>query len=297
MRERAFFEDIFAERGFMGSLHGKLDVFLKDLNREIFHVMPEEFLEIDTYFQPIVELPSFRVIGYEALSRSISGRSILELLSCAKAKGLLSEFDLYCRIRAIIKAWKLGLSPEELLFLNVHPGVLEHRGHTQGVILKLLELLDIPSNQIVLEITEFERPQDIEGYLRTVFYYINQGFQVSLDDFGTGCVGYRTFLEIEPHFVKLDSYFVRAFSEGDYLSQKLLYHMVELCREVVSKVIAEGIEEERMLKPLRDLEIRLFQGYYFGKPSSSLKGGGEASHERHSNHEFSDITSSLIFLP
>lgn len=253
--------------------HEDLRPYLETLDREIFKVLDQEFKEIDIYFHPIYTAPSFEVIGFEALCRPRAKRSVLELLKLAKQRGCLSEFDLFCRIKALITAVDRGLKEDELIFLNVHPGVLDKKPYPQGITSGLISILGLKPGQVVLEITEFEKPEDTEIYLRTVFHFIRQGFKISLDDFGAGCIGYRNLLEIEPDFVKIDSYFVRSLY-GDPIASKFIRHIQEVCIELGCEVIAEGVEDGESLSVLEKIGIKTFQGYYFSRPSPHLDRGG-----------------------
>jgi len=115
--------------------------YLEELFKEVFCVLEPEFLEIETYFQPVFSLSPRKVIGYEAFSRPKTKTEILKLLEKAKTKGRLFEFDLYCRFIAVLSAWERGYKGESFLFLNIHPGILDKKILLQDIFTNCLSYL------------------------------------------------------------------------------------------------------------------------------------------------------------
>lgn len=260
------------EETYKGGNSAALKTFLEELHKEIFSRLEEKFLNIDTYFQPIFSHlnGNLKIIGYEALSRPQNGTPILKLFDEAKARGILPEFDLFCRIKALLKAFQLGFRGEVFLFLNVHPYILDKKPYPTGITKRLLHLLDIPLERVVLEITEFEQPKDNDTFLKTLFHFQGQGYKLSLDDFGAGCLSFKTLLEIKPDFLKLDKFLTQTLN-FDETSQKIVGYLRELCEDLGIGLIAEGVEDRATLEWLETLKIPYCQGFYLGKPSPNLE--------------------------
>lgn len=250
------------------------DIILKSPLKEIFNVLPSEFKEVDTYFQPIVNLETLNVVGYEALTRPKKG-TIYELFRQAKTLGILSEFDLFCRITAIKNAYLRGIPNGCYLFLNIHPGILSKEPYPSGITLSVLKELGLSPEIIVLEITEFEKPMDENMYLKTVFYFLEKGYKVAIDDYGAGCISTLHLLKIRPSFIKIARDFVQNLPKNNWAKKFFLYTK-ELAEEIESIVIAEGIENLREYEMVKKIGILLGQGYLFGKPALNFtlnKGG------------------------
>ncbi|MCS7150391.1 MAG: EAL domain-containing protein [Caldimicrobium sp.] len=257
-----------------------LEEFLSNLHVEIFSKIPFDFQSVDTHFQPLIDLTIYKIIGYEALTRPLFRGKIDDLYKEAIRFDVLSELDLYFRIKALYKAYKEGLDSELLLFLNVHPKVLSKKHYYQGVTQEFLRLLNFDIKQIVLEISECEQPEDLDLHLKTIFYYLNQGYQISIDDYGIGSMGYLHLVEIKPSFIKLDQYFVPMGLEDSY-SRSFIEHTSKICRDLGVRVVAKGVERREEVSLLLSLGINYFQGYYFGKPTPSLMGGDIYEERKH----------------
>ncbi|MDW8135820.1 MAG: EAL domain-containing protein [Thermodesulfobacterium sp.] len=247
----------------------KTEIFIENFIKKFSYKLKKEFLEIDTYFQPIFCSKTFKVLGYEAFSKPRTNKSILQLIKESVDRGFISEFDLYCRLMAIYKAYKVGFPKDTLLFLNIHPKVLERKNYPKGLTFQFLSLLGLSSENIVFEITEFEQPMNIEGYIKTVFHFKEQGYKISIDDYGSGCISSRFLLEISPNFLKIDKFFVQRLPEDNF-SIKFITQTLELCKDLEVKVIAEGIENKKQLLSLKNLKVDYLQGYYLGKPKPSF---------------------------
>lgn len=248
------------------------DIF-NELERTIFRFLDWELRSVDVVFQPIYRFPSFEVIGFEAFCRPRTKRHISELLGLAKKRGLLSEFDLFCRIKALLSALERGIREEELLFLNVHPEVLGKRSYPRGVTLKIVSLLGLKPSQVVMDITGFEQVKDPELYLRTVFHYSKQGFRVCLDDFESGCVGHRNLQELRPDFVKLDSSLLSHSLEERFLL-RTIEHIRDLCEDINCEIVAKRVEGKDTLSLFLKAGVCIFQGDYLSPPSPYLNREG-----------------------
>jgi EAL domain-containing protein (putative c-di-GMP-specific phosphodiesterase class I) len=87
-----------------------------------------------------------------------------------------------------------------------------------------------------------------------------------VDDFGAGYSNLKRIVELHPKIVKLDRTLVEKLDK-DRRQQTLVRHMVELCRELGAKVVAEGIETTDELKAARDCGAQYGQGYVLARPA------------------------------
>ncbi|MEC8483543.1 MAG: EAL domain-containing protein, partial [Pseudomonadota bacterium] len=138
---------------------------------------------ITPLFQPIYDLTTGHIYGYEALSRGPENTELFTpdvLFPFAQAQGRLHELELLCRERAISRFAELQLPG--LLFLNVSASLLSSPDHQKGMTLAILKELGISQSNIVIELSE-QHPYDQNGLThQSVEHYRQMGFQVAIDD-------------------------------------------------------------------------------------------------------------------
>lgn len=205
---------------------------------------------IRVYYQPVVNLTSGQLWGYEALVR---GDGVLSkpgrLFKSAGAWGLLGELDAAC-FKAVLAG---GYPPEGSLSVNMTAAGLVD-----------IEAGCYANPRLVIELTEYGRrePQELQDAMGT---WREHGARVAIDDVGPDIGQLRAALYLRPDFVKLDRSLVAG---GDRHSSKRLFlaQAMEVSRFLGAEVIAEGIEKPDELQVLRDLGIEYGQGYLLGKP-------------------------------
>ncbi len=221
-------------------------------------------------YQPVFNLRSGAIYGYEALSR-ISCPSIIEtteeLFARSGSYGLASALELICRKKALRKVRELSIPGK--IFLNVSPALFQTRDHERGITATLLEKLQIERSRIVFELTERTIIEDYDLFLRGVAHYREQGYSIAIDDLGSGYAGLQTLARLEPEYVKL-SRFLIDFIDRSSTKQALVESLVTFCNKTGALVIAEGIERNDELEYLCSIGIHFGQGYLLGKPSESI---------------------------
>lgn len=240
------------------------------------HASPRDELEraiasraLVTYFQPIVDLRAGMPLGYELLSRFISpALSIQQAFDIAEQSGLSWDLEYACRSTAIDAISTLSADLRGLkFFLNVSPQILSDPRFVAGFTSTLLQNREIDQNRIVIEITERESVRDYPQFERLIRHYVNQGFQIALDDFGSGHSSLVTLLSCTPHFLKLDREIVRDVHLDSY-RQRLVRSLVDLAASIDTRLVAEGVELWEELQVLVRLGVRYAQGFLFEKPRS-----------------------------
>jgi EAL domain-containing protein (putative c-di-GMP-specific phosphodiesterase class I) len=216
-------------------------------------------------FQPIVDLDSGALVGYEALARGPVGsplESPLELFAAARAEGLLAELDSACRAQAFSAAVESDRLAPLTLFVNVEPEVLDDA--------PLDDLLQIAATapralRVVFEITEraiSARPAEL---LRTVARIREHGWAIALDDVGADPRSLAFMSLLQPEVVKLD---LRLIQERPSPEIAAIMHAVNAYTEGSGALLlAEGIETPDHVATARALGARFGQGWLFGRPS------------------------------
>lgn len=219
------------------------------------------------HFQPIVSVPTGRVLAYEALSRGPQGSAYanpLPMFQAAREHGLLASLERVCRERAIESWVDTGLS--ELLFLNVSPEVLIDPSHISGTTIQLLADHGLTPPHIVIEITEQSPGIDPGLMAEAAEHYQSMGFSIALDDLGDGYAGLRLWSQLDPDYVKLDRHFVSGL-DHDRVKRRFVRSIIDIAHSLGSRVIAEGVEQEGELDALLELGADYCQGWLFARPN------------------------------
>ena len=220
------------------------------------------------HFQPIVDLFTGEVFGYELLSRAGAPfEDPTTMFQSAKGWGLSWDLEYACR-KACLKrvAEVAGRLPSARFTLNVSPDILSDPRFTGGFTLRTIRELGVDIGQLIIEITETATVNDRDRFEGLVRHYVDQGFQIALDDFGIGNSGLSTLVTVAPHFIKLDRSIVEGIEQNAY-KQNIVKAMVSLAGTVESHLIAEGIESTAQLLTVFRLGVRYAQGYLFGRPA------------------------------
>ncbi len=219
--------------------------------------------DLRSVFQPIVDLYSGSVVGYEALVRGPEGtlETPAALFAAATAAGRLGEFDRHCRRAAVRGAIASGLGSPLTLFVNVDPLTLQQRGCQA-----LQDLADIdPGLRIVVEITEralTARPADL---LPAVQRLRARGLGIALDDVGADPRSLALMPFLRPDVIKLDLSLVQARPSA---ATAEAHNAVSAQAEATgATVLAEGIETPAHAERARTMGATLGQGYLLGRPA------------------------------
>ena len=228
-------------------------------------ILKEE--RITTMYQPIVNLRSGEVIGYEALSRGPEHTpyySPLALIDKAHEVGKIWELEMLFRKKAFEQLNKL--CKDKLLFVNVDPDVMKTPEFKTGLTKEYLDELGADETSIVFEITERTAIFDYEAFQGVLENYRNQGYLIAIDDVGAGYSGLKTIHEVRPNFIKIDMDLIRNIDK-DAFKQALLKAFVDTSLTTNIKIIAEGIETKEEMKTLILLGVHAGQGFFLKKPS------------------------------
>lgn len=222
--------------------------------------------DIQTVYQPIINMQSGSIMAWEALSRGPENspfRSPVMLFDLAEEMGMLFALERVCRENALKRTGRLAEGQK--LFLNVHPRTLTDPGFTPGSTRHMIEDMGLQPDNIVLEITERHSIRDFSLFYKTLDHYRGQGFQIAIDDAGTGYSGLSTIAELKPNFIKIDMSLIRNI-DRDPVRRALLETIVTFADKIDSKVIAEGIETREEAATLLEIGTHYGQGYYLARP-------------------------------
>lgn len=219
--------------------------------------------EFDFAFQPIVDVEQQSLYACEALVRGLQGEGAATILGQVDNANRY-RFDQLCRTKAIARAAALGLT--DYLSINFLPNAVYRPEACIRSTFEAAEKYGFPLNKIIFETIEGEnivnRPHLVDIF-RT---YRKFGFQTAIDDFGSGYSGLLLLTDFQPDLIKLDMELVRGI-DTDKVRQAIVQGVLNICRDLGTRVIAEGIETREERDFFLAHGVSLMQGYYFAKPA------------------------------
>ncbi len=225
-----------------------------------------------THYQPIFDLRSRAVVGFEALVRWSHPRGGLVdprlFVSIAEEMGLVGEIDTFvlrsaCRQAYEWRADGLG-GPGFAMSVNLSAGRLVDPELAERIA-EDVALSGFDPSSLMIEITESEVLTESEAIVRNLASLRALGIRIALDDFGTGFSSLAHLDRLQVDIVKIDKSFVQALGTKDD-TRSMAAAMIQLARTLGYDTIAEGVEKPSQEASLRALGCRLAQGYQLGRP-------------------------------
>ncbi len=221
---------------------------------------------LNTLFQPLLDLVSCRVFGFESTVRGPVDSPLHHpnaLFAAAAQADLLLELEIAACRSACINFVSQNLPAS--LFLNVTVASLLSRGFQTALANLVLDELALNPGRIVLEITEQHAIDDFDAVRSAATVMRKFGFSIGLDDLGAGYAGLRLWSELKPQFVKIDRHFIHNI-DTDPIKRDFVRSILNISRDIACRIVAEGIETENELSAVRELGIDIGQGFLLGMP-------------------------------
>jgi EAL domain-containing protein (putative c-di-GMP-specific phosphodiesterase class I)/CheY-like chemotaxis protein len=211
----------------------------------------------DVVFQPIYNLVTMEIVGFEALARfstEYPGPPDVWFADAAMV-GLLVDLEL-CAVRSAVK--HVDSVPDGAwLSVNVSPETA-----TAGA---FLDVVGPGVKRLVIEITEHAPVEDYDTLNEALRGFRADGGRLAVDDAGAGFSSLRHILRLSPDFIKLDGALTRGI-DADRTRRALGAALISFASEIGVPIIAEGIETQEDLDALRGLEVTCGQGFFLGEP-------------------------------
>ncbi|RZJ03787.1 MAG: bifunctional diguanylate cyclase/phosphodiesterase [Brevundimonas sp.] len=223
--------------------------------------------EIEPFYQPIVNLNTRAVAGFEALARWRHPKRGLvppdEFLGLADEMGLMNDLGLLM-MRASARQlaeWLQRHPSAGKLFcsVNLSVGEIERPNLVEDVALIISEA-GLPKGALKLEVTEGDIMRDTTRAADTLRRLRDVGASLALDDFGTGFSSLSYLARLPFDTLKIDRYFVLTMDK-DEGSAKIVKSVVNLGRDLSLEVVAEGVENAGLARLLLDAQCHYGQGF------------------------------------
>ena len=267
---------------------GKNRYYLYDAENDLRARSHHEFLrrltlalaknEFELYYQPKVDMRSLQLVGAEALIRwNHPERGVLapaEFLHAVEGTTLEIELGDWVVSTAFeqLEAWyQVGLSME--LSINISARHLQASDFAWKLKRKILRHPNLPKGSLQVEVLETAALGDIPRVSDTIERCRKIGISFALDDFGTGYSSLSYLGRLPVDTLKIDQSFIRDMLE-DKGDRAIVQGVIALARAFDRKIVAEGVETEKLFRELVEMGCECGQGYGIARPmpASALPG-------------------------
>ena len=222
--------------------------------------------ELSLHFQPIVDVATERLVGFEALARwrnpELGNVPPDVFISVAERTELIGTITQVLLRKALTAAesW-----PDDLcLSFNLSMRDLV----SQVTILQTVALIErsgVDPRRIIIEVTETALMQDYEQVQESLRTLRSMGMKVALDDFGAGQSSLSYVHQLSLDKIKIDRGFIRNIATQEN-ARNIVKTVIDLCRNLKFDCVVEGVETAEQVEIIGRLGCATMQGYFFGKP-------------------------------
>ena len=228
--------------------------------------------ELRLYHQPIIDLGTSDVVGFEALMRWQQADGTIvspaEFIPIAEDNGTIVPIGAWALLEALtqLRQWidEGVCSPTATMSVNVSPRQLADRNFP-AVVNEALARSGVPAQLLWLEVTESVMITEPELALATLKRLRSLGVRVALDDFGTGYSSLSLLQKFPLQRIKIDRAFVHGVADNPN-DRSLVRTIVAMGRSLGLDLVAEGVESVHQLQVLSDLGCDKAQGYLISHP-------------------------------
>lgn len=226
--------------------------------------------EFELYYQPLVDIRSREVVGFEALLRwnhPLKGMvSPLDFVPLAEESGIIKPISEWVLRKACrdLKQMMKDSHQSLQMGINISASQFYDKYFVHGI-KRVLEEEDIPGHNIKLEITESILLENNKETVKVLKELRELGIQVYIDDFGTGYSSLSYLKRFPVSGVKIDkSFTVNSLSNDE--DKEIVKAIIHLAHALRLTVTAEGVETKEQLQLLEEYQCDYFQGYLLSKP-------------------------------
>ena len=225
--------------------------------------------EFVPFFQPLIDLDTRELVGFEALARWRSPtRGFLEadaFIEAAERAGLVGPLTFSVVDQALKEArsWPAHLK----IAVNISPVQFRDAALAEQVV-KLLSVTGFPPHRLEIEITEGSLLEDRDQVLATIHSLKNVGISISLDDFGTGYASLAQVNNLPIDRIKIDKSFISTIVKSDQTAA-IVGTIASLGHTLNVPITAEGVESEQIRNALKAFGCSEAQGWLFGRAVSA----------------------------
>ncbi|GAX87739.1 conserved hypothetical protein [Lebetimonas natsushimae] len=236
-------------------------IYLKEL---LFKAIREKLFEV--YFQPIVDINTYKVVQFEALLRLKDKDRFINMekfINIANELQLVPEITKIV-VEKVIEYIKIFKNVKENIGISINISKFDMNKNFLEFFKKSILNNKLEFKHFSMEITERESVEDTELTKNFVKELKEVGVKLEIDDFGIAYSNFKETVDIDFDILKIDKSFVdKIFKERIQIAVRSI---IFLAKSFNAKTIAEGVETKEQLEKLKELGVDYIQGYYFAKP-------------------------------
>ncbi|MFO7140219.1 diguanylate cyclase [Arthrospira sp. PCC 8006] len=227
--------------------------------------------QFELNYQPIIELSTGTIAGFEALLRWDHPQEGLispaEFIPIAEEAGLIVDIGEWVLRQACfqLSEWKDKFAVYSNLMMSVNLSSQQFTNDLGRRISNILVETGVAGSELKLEITETAIMNDPELAIATLQQLKQQQIKICIDDFGTGYCSLGYLHKFPVDILKIDRSFVSQIPEGED-KREIVRVIVALAESLKMDAIAEGIETAEQLHHLQKFNCKYGQGYFFFRP-------------------------------
>ncbi len=224
---------------------------------------------IEPFVQPIYDIRSGEIFGYEVLARIREGERYMaagQFIEVAESLGMAYKIDHIVLSKGLKAREKLGLW-DKRFFFNLSTHSLFNGNYITLIESHYARHPQQKKEGITIEILEREAIHNVKGLMEIIERLKAKGITFALDDFGSGFSSFVYLKYFYTEYIKIDGEFVKNITVNDK-DRIFVKHINEIAQEFGKKTIAEYVEDEETLELLTEIGVDYVQGYYYGQPRS-----------------------------
>ena len=253
----------FFEKRYLENLYNQLE-FQQTLDKY-------EVDDFDVYLQPIIDVESGELKGFEGLARLFdeNGKQFPthEIIKLFEQDGTITKLDKYI-FRTICKYISecTSVNRDEFFFtFNISPLSLT-REYVE-YLERTVHSFNINPESIIIEIIETLGFKDVRISIELLDMIKRIGFKIAMDDFGMGYSSLSYITKLPLDLIKIDKSFIHDYEHNTF-NRTILNTIKDISNSLHLDILVEGIETESQLEFIKGLKAQYYQGYYHSKPMS-----------------------------
>jgi diguanylate cyclase (GGDEF)-like protein len=225
--------------------------------------------DFHVYFQPIIDIQTSKIVGFEALSRLFDTHgepfNTGAIIKQYEKDGTITNLDKHVFHQACLSLTKLHKAFGKQYFITFNISPLSLNYDYIEYLRRTARSYHIDTSYIIIEIIETLGFKDVAVSVELLNEIKKLGFRIAMDDFGIGYSSLSYIAKLPLDIIKIDRTFIQTY-ESDAFNRTILNTIQDISDSLHLQTLVEGIETQKQLDFVRTLGVEFYQGYLHSKP-------------------------------